>query len=227
MSLIGAIATKATGTDPTATTPTATPAAAATSADDASQRFLTLLVTQLQNQDPLNPLDNAEITSQLAQLSTVTGVNKINDTLASLSSSLDANQYLQSAGLVGHDIVATGNQIQVTDGAGRMAYALKAAADSVSISIKDASGNVVRTIDAGPGTADVHFADWDGKDNSGKAVPDGTYTFSVTATAQKASVQATTLTVAHVSGLIPGAGGGQLQLGALGSIPLSQVVEIL
>jgi flagellar basal-body rod modification protein FlgD len=204
---------------------------AATSAnglvDDASQRFLTLLVTQLQNQDPLNPLDNAEITSQLAQLSTVTGVNKINDTLSSLSTALDANQYMQSANLVGHDVVVTGNQIALADGAGKLAYAVKSAADDVTVTIKDANGTVVRTIDAGPATADVHFLDWDGKGDNGQSLADGKYTFTVTATAGKASVDTTALTVAHVDGLLPGTSGGQLQLGALGTIGLSQIVEIL
>jgi flagellar basal-body rod modification protein FlgD len=195
--------------------------------DDASQRFLTLLVTQLQNQDPLNPLDNAEITSQLAQLSTVTGVNKINDTLASLSTALDANQYMQSANLVGHDVVVSGNQIALADGTGKLAYAVKSAADDVTITIKDANGAVVRTIDAGPATADVHFLDWDGKGDSGQSLADGKYTFTVTATAGKASVDTTALTVAHVDGLLPGTSGGQLQLGALGTIGLSQIVEIL
>ena len=195
--------------------------------DDASQRFLTLLVTQLQNQDPLNPLDNAEITSQLAQLSTVTGVNKINDTLASLSTALDANQYMQSANLVGHDVVVSGNQIALADGTGKLAYAVKSAADDVTITIKDANGAVVRTIDAGPATADVHFLDWDGKGDSGQSLADGKYTFTVTAAAGKASVDTTALTVAHVDGLLPGTSGGQLQLGALGTIGLSQIVEIL
>jgi len=221
---INPIASKA-AADSSATPPAANAPSAAI--DDASQRFLTLLVSQLQNQDPLNPLDNAEITSQLAQLSTVTGVNKINDTLTTLSTSLNANQYMQSAGLVGHDVVVTGNQVQVADGTGRLGYALKADADTVTVTIKDAAGAVVRTIDAGGGKADVHFVDWDGKDNSGKAVADGTYTFDVTASAQKASVDTTALTVGHVSGLIPGSSGGQLQLGALDRIDLSQVVEIL
>jgi flagellar basal-body rod modification protein FlgD len=221
---INPIAAKA-AADSSATPPAANAPSAAV--DDASQRFLTLLVSQLQNQDPLNPLDNAEITSQLAQLSTVTGVNKINDTLTTLSTSLNANQYMQSAGLVGHDVVVTGNQVQLADGAARLGYALKADADTVTVTIKDAAGAVVRTIDAGGGKADVHFVDWDGKDNSGKVVADGTYTFDVTASAAKASVDTTALTVGHVSGLIPGSSGGQLQLGALGRIDLSQVVEIL
>jgi flagellar basal-body rod modification protein FlgD len=223
---INAIVAKAAPDTSAASSPAAANAPTA-AVEDASQRFLTLLVSQLQNQDPLNPLDNAQITSQLAQLSTVTGVNKINDTLAALSSSLDANQYMQSANLVGHDVVVTGNQVQVSDGAGRLGYALKGDADAVTVTIKDAAGTVVRTLDAGAGKADVHFVDWDGKDNAGKAVADGTYTFDVTATAQKAAVTATALTVGHVSGLIPGSSGGQLQLGALGRIDLSQVVEIL
>lgn len=223
---INAIVAKAAPDTSAASSPAAANAPTA-AVEDASQRFLTLLVSQLQNQDPLNPLDNAQITSQLAQLSTVTGVNKINDTLTTLSTSLNANQYMQSAGLVGHDVVVTGNQVQVTDGTARLGYALKADADTVTVTIKDAAGAVVRTMDAGGGKADVHFVDWDGKDNSGKAVADGTYTFVVTASAAKASVDTTALTVGHVSGLIPGSSGGQLQLGALGRIDLSQVVEIL
>ena len=184
-------------------------------------------MTQLQNQDPLNPLDNAEITSQLAQLSTVTGVDKINTTLSTLASSLDANQYLQSASLVGHDVVVTGNQVALADGAGKLGYAIKSPADDVTITIKDASGAVVRTIDAGAATADVHFVDWDGKGDNGKTLADGTYTFAVTASEGKTAVDTTALTVGHVNGLIPGTSGGQLQLGPLGSIALSQVVEIL
>ncbi|HEV8502807.1 MAG TPA: flagellar hook assembly protein FlgD [Casimicrobiaceae bacterium] len=235
MSINALIATKS-ATDPTAagapaaaTGGTSSTGASSTSSavDDASQRFLTLLVTQLQNQDPLNPLDNAEITSQLAQLSTVTGVDKINDTLSTLASSLDANQYMQSASLVGHDVVVTGNQVALTDGAGKLGYAIKSPADDVTITIKDASGAVVRTIDAGAATADVHFVDWDGKGDNGKSLADGTYTFAVTASEGKTAVDTTALTVGHVNGLIPGTSGGQLQLGPLGSIALSQVVEIL
>src|SRR5438128_414166 len=89
--------------------------AAGSSSDSTADRFLTLLVTQLKNQDPLNPLDNAQITSQLAQLSTVSGINQLNTTLSSLSASMDAKQYLQAANLVGHYVVADGNAMTLAD----------------------------------------------------------------------------------------------------------------
>src|SRR5512134_2083155 len=76
---------------------------AASASEEAADRFLTLLVTQLRNQDPLNPLDNAQVTTQLAQLSTVSGINKLNETVAALSASFAAGQYLQAVGLVGRD----------------------------------------------------------------------------------------------------------------------------
>ena len=75
-----------------------------------ANRFLTLLVTQLQNQDPLNPLDNAQVTSQLAQLSTVNGINKLNDTMSGLVASFGASQYLQASNLVGHDVMVPGKR---------------------------------------------------------------------------------------------------------------------
>src|SRR5512132_668446 len=105
---------------------TAAAASAMTSGtvEEAQDRFLTLLVTQLKNQDPLNPLDNAQITSQLAQLSTVNGINQLNTTLASLSASMDAKQYLQAAGLVGHAVVVDGNALTLADGKGPGAFDL-------------------------------------------------------------------------------------------------------
>src|SRR6202040_3830260 len=102
-----AISTTAPVTNATAAltgTGATTAAAPATDGPSIGDRFLTLLVTQLRNQDPLNPMDNAQMTSQLAQISTVTGINKLNDTLSSLSASLGSNQYLQAAGLVGHNV---------------------------------------------------------------------------------------------------------------------------
>src|SRR5207302_1350655 len=76
-------------------------ASLAAAAKDAADRFLTLLVAQLQNQDPLNPMDNAQVTTQLAQISTVSGINQLNDTVAALGASMGMSQYLQAANLVG------------------------------------------------------------------------------------------------------------------------------
>ena len=81
-------------------------AAKKSTAEEAQDRFLTLLVTQMKNQDPLNPLDNAQVTSQLAQLSTVTGIDKLNGTLESMMGSYQSNQALQAANMIGHGVLA-------------------------------------------------------------------------------------------------------------------------
>src|SRR6187402_1594564 len=75
------------------------------SAADSEQRFLKLLVTQLNNQDPLNPMENAELTSQLAQMSTVSGIEKLNSTLSGLVSQTGSNQVLQAASLIGYNVL--------------------------------------------------------------------------------------------------------------------------
>ncbi|HVO90085.1 MAG TPA: flagellar hook assembly protein FlgD [Casimicrobiaceae bacterium] len=195
-------------------------------AADAADRFLTLLVTQLQNQDPLNPLDNAQITTQLAQISTVSGINKLNDTVASLASAFTAGQWLQASGIIGHDVVTSGNGIDLASGAASGGISLASKADSVTISISDASGAVVRTINLGAQDAGPQFFTWDGKTDAGSAAPAGHYTFSATAKSGTASVGATTLSVAHVEGIVPGQAGVSLQLTGGTQIALSDIFEI-
>ena len=117
------------------------------SANEVQDRFLKLLVTQMRNQDPLNPLDNAQVTSQLAQLSTVSGVDKLNTTLQNLSSALLASQSLQSASLVGRDVVAGGSRLSLTSSGAAAGMDLKQAADRVTVSILGPDGNVVRTLE--------------------------------------------------------------------------------
>src|SRR3546814_4518302 len=80
---------------------------------DTQDRFLTLLVTQLQNQDPLNPMDNAQVTSQIAQLSTVNGINQLNNTLLALSGQMDVSQSMPDAALIGKDVLVPGTKISL------------------------------------------------------------------------------------------------------------------
>jgi len=111
---------------------------------ESQDRFLKLLVTQMRNQDPLNPLDNAEVTSQMAQLSTVSGIDKLNATLQALSSSMIASQSMQAASMIGHVVMVPGSGIELANGKGTAAVDLTQPADSVSVAISDAAGNVVR-----------------------------------------------------------------------------------
>lgn len=203
-----------------------TGAAAAQAGDDTANRFLTLLVTQLRNQDPLNPLDNAQITSQLAQLSTVSGINQLNSTLSSLSASFDAKQYLQAANLVGHTVVADGNALALAEGNGTGAFDLTADADHVVVSVTDAAGQVVRQIDLGATKAGVATFDWDGASDAGVALKDGKYTISVSATHNGKAVAATPLAVGTVTGLIPGANGGTLNVDGVGPVSLAAIRQI-
>ncbi|MFO1282270.1 MAG: flagellar hook assembly protein FlgD [Burkholderiales bacterium] len=199
----------------------ATDPAAAT--QEAADRFLTLLVTQLRNQDPLNPLDNAQVTTQLAQLSTVTGINRINETLVALAQAQSADRTLQAAALVGHDVTIDGNAIALADGEASGGFDLASAATQVSVTISDAAGNPVRTLTLGPQTAGGGRFAWDGKTDTGAAAAPGRYTFSVTATNAQGAVAATTSTLARVTGVVAGADGPRLLLGSLGEVAIDAV----
>src|SRR3954469_4587875 len=99
-------------------------------ANATSDRFLKLLVAQMQNQDPLNPMDNAQVTSQMAQINTVTGIEKLNTTMQGLSGQFVQMQALQGASLVGRDVIVPGNKIDMQDGVGQGGFELTSAADN-------------------------------------------------------------------------------------------------
>jgi flagellar basal-body rod modification protein FlgD len=222
------VATKdaASGASSSSSTSGADASGASQAANDAADRFLTLLVAQLQNQDPLNPLDNSQVTTQLAQISTVNGINQLNSTVAALSASMGVTQYLQAASLVGHQVVVSGNNLDLASGSAQGGMTLASDADSVKVTISDASGNVVRTIDMGGQKAGTQMFAWDGKTDSGATAPDGHYTFSVAATASGKAVSFDTLMATRVDGVQTTASGPTLQLAGGSQIPLAQVVQI-
>jgi flagellar basal-body rod modification protein FlgD len=166
------------------------PAAAEGSVEADTNKFLTLLVTQLKNQDPMNPLDNAQITSQLAQLSTVTGVNKLNTTLESLKSSYQSSEAVQAANMIGHGVLVDGNFINLQGGKSILGVELESAADSVQVIITDPkTGKDVQAIDLGASPAGIVPVLWDGvvdpknvgADGKPIVLKDGKYTFRVVA----------------------------------------------
>src|SRR4051794_5431604 len=139
------------------------PAAATDSVEADTNKFLTLLVTQLKNQDPLNPLDNAQVTSQLAQLSTVTGVNKLNTTLESLKSSYQSSEALAATNLINHGVLVEGDYAYLQKGKAILGVELPAAADKVQIIITDPkTGKDVQVIDLGAQQAGTVPLVWDG-----------------------------------------------------------------
>lgn len=196
-------------------------------ADAAQDRFMTLLVTQMRNQDPLNPLDNAQVTSQLAQLSTVTGIDKLNTTMQALMSSYQSSQTLQAADMIGRGVLVPGSSVNLVEGKSLLGLDLPSEADNVKITISDSTGATVRTIDLGPQKAGIVPVAWDGKTNSDTQAPDGKYTFKVKATFGTEKVDATTLSFGGVSSVTTNAQGVKLNLPGVGEFNMADVRQIL
>ena len=158
----------------------ASSAAAAAEATTTSDRFLRLLVAQMQNQDPLSPMDNAQVTSQMAQINTVSGIEKLNTTVAGLSTQFMQLQAVQGASLVGRDVVVAGNRLRIDAqaGVGQGGFELAGPADAVKVEILAPSGAVMQTINLGAEGAGVHRFEWP----SGAATPGSALTFRVSAT---------------------------------------------
>ncbi len=175
---------------------------AASSSEDIQDRFLTLLVTQLKNQDPMSPMDNAQITTQLSQISTVSGIDKLNDTVSTLAAALATSQTLSSAAMIGRQVVAPGSSLQLADKNAAGAVELGEAADQVKVRIVGPAGDVVRTLELGPREAGLQFFTWDGAAQDGRAAKDGRYTFEVEAQHAGKSVD----TTPHIVGTVTAVG---------------------
>lgn len=195
---------------------------------DASQtRFLTLLTTQLKSQDPLNPMDNAQVTSQLAQISTVDGIERLNQALSKLTDSASDTQHLQAAALVGHGVLVEGNQMLLSSGSSFGGYELDSAADKVKITVKDANGLEVAHLDKGSSKAGVFQLAWDGKTDAGTVAADGTYRISIEATRGGEKVTARTLELGVVSSVTRTGSTTGLNVGRLGTVGMEDIKQIL
>lgn len=200
--------------------------AAKGSTQETKDRFLSMLVAQMRNQDPLNPLDNAQVTSQMAQLSTVEGIEKMNRTLAALAENFGADQLSQAANLIGHNVLVSGNTVSLNDGMGVFGINLENASDSVQISIFDQAGQLVSTVNTGVLPAGEHLFDWDGMNDSGVAMPAGNYRFEATTGSGKSLVAVQTLSSGLVQGVARGDDGVELNVQGLGRTAYADVRQI-
>lgn len=196
------------------------------SIDNAQDRFMTLLVTQMKNQDPLNPMDNAQVTSQMAQLSTVTGIDKLNNTLELLIGNVQAGQSYQASSMIGHSVLSPGNEIITSGEGGFFGADLPIGADKLTVTIKDAAGNVVRTLDLGKQNAGTAPLSWDGFTNDGSVAKSGSYQFELAATIANNTAVASSLSFAQVMSISNNANGIKLNLSNLTSVNTSDVKEI-
>lgn len=200
--------------------------AAKNATQEAQDRFMTLLVTQMKNQDPLNPMDNAQVTSQLAQLSTVTGIDKLNATVTTMNANFQASQNLQAASMIGHGVLAPGSAISLTDGKAIYGIDLPQAADKAEITIRDSAGLAVKKISLDSLTQGLNTLTWDGTTEGGGKAVNGVYKFEVSATSVGKKLDVAPLSFGVVSSITSGVQGVKLGVINVGDIGMADVRQI-
>jgi flagellar basal-body rod modification protein FlgD len=206
---------------------TASPANASDAGPNTQDRFLKLLVTQMKNQDPLNPMDNAQVTSQMAQLSTVSGIDKVNSTLKALSDSMTAGQALSATSMIGHGALVPGSSLELSNGKAIAGLDLSQGAESVKVLIKDGANNIVRTLQLGAQKPGVVQVAWDGLDDAGKAVASGAYKIAAETLVGEKVTPINTLSFGTVAGVAPGSGGTKLEVGKLGAFNFTDIKQVM
>lgn len=194
--------------------------------EESQDRFLKLLVTQMKNQNPLKPLDNAEVTSQLAQISTVSGIEKLNDTLKLLVSDFDSMRSLEAASMIGRGALVPGTSMRLENDAAVAGIELPLPVDELTVTIKDSSGIAIRNIELGANPEGIKTFIWDGITDSGTVAANGNYKFSVSAKQGDKDITATTLALGTVNSVSPNEKGAVLDMGELGLIGMSEIKQI-
>jgi flagellar basal-body rod modification protein FlgD len=188
--------------------------------------FLHLMTEQLKNQDPLKPLDNAQFLGQLAQFSTVQGIEQMQGAMNLMAGVMESDQALRAATLVGREALVDADGLDVAAGTGVRGEVTAAHAGPVQVEVVDASGAVVRrmTVEA-PAAGAVPFA-WDGRDDAGAVAPSGRYALRAASGTGSAEQGLDVRVAARVDSVSIEAGGLVLNLAGLGSVPLSAVRRI-
>lgn len=195
-----------------------------TSAASQQDRFMKLLVAQLNNQDPMNPMDNAQMTSQIAQINTVSGIQQVNDTLTNMAAQLNAMQVMQgSSSLVGKNVLVASNTLAVSNGVARGGMDLAAKAESVKVDILSPGGQVIDTLNLGALDAGRHTFDWDASKYSFTGQP----SFKITATTGGKTIGSTALASDKVTSVGTSNGAMAVQLQGHGAVAYSDIQAIL
>lgn len=191
--------------------------------------FLQLLVTQLNNQNPLSPQDNSEFVAQLAQFSSVESLQNLNSAVNGIAGTYQSSQALQASSLVGRSVIAqTGSSMVDTSKSFNGSLVMPAAGKDVTVGVYDSAGSLVKTIDLGAAKAGATDFIWDGTDAKGNKVDVGIYSFKASADIDETRQALTTYLPATVNSVTLGQDGGEMQLNlaGLGSVTLSQVQMI-
>lgn len=190
-------------------------------------QFLNLLVAQLNNQNPLEPQGNGEFIAQLAQFSTVEGVEKLNSSMETILSGYQSSQALQASSLVGRKVIVPVDKAVVdTSESFKASAVLPTSSSNVYVNVYDSAGAVVNRINLGEQKAGSVSFIWDGKDSSGNVMKPGTYRFEAQATYGNETKGLYTLLPANVDSVTLGGNELMLNLAGIGNVPLSQVQVI-
>ena len=190
--------------------------------------FISLMTTQLKYQDPTQPQDSTQFVAQLAQFSTVSGVQQMNTSITSLTDQLKSSQALNATSLVGHGVLVDASAMPIT--AGQSAYGAvdtPSSASNINVTVTDSSGQVVRHMSV-PVQSGLSNFSWDGTNDSGQATASGTYNFSATANVAGKAVAATTLLASKVDSVTIDSSTNTLQLNtdSLGTVTLADVKQV-
>ena len=196
-------------------------------ADELQERFMTLLVAQMRNQDPLNPMDNAQLTSQLAQLNTVTGIEKLNETVAMLMGRVRNNETLAGLTAVGRFALVEGEKISLYEGQSAAGFELPEDADSVTVRIYDSAGRMLYEAELGAHDAGLHTFMWDGTTSTGETAVNGNYRFEVIARTGEEKVAVTPLSIGRIDGVVPDQDELTFTIGGMPPTRLSEIKQFL
>lgn len=208
----------------------ASSAGAKTASALGQQDFLNLMLAQLKNQDPTKPMDSSAFLGQLAQFSTVQGLSNLQSSFSSFASSMNSNQSLQAAALVGHSVLAPGGSAMLNEGGSiNGAIDLPSSAGDVTVNVYDTSGQLVRRVPLGAQPAGLSGFHWDGLTDNGTAAAPGVYVISGSALLNGKTQAVSTLIADKVNSVNIGANGSglTLNLSGLGSVDFSTVREIM
>ncbi|ELR65133.1 Flagellar basal-body rod modification protein FlgD [Photobacterium marinum] len=192
--------------------------------------FLSLLTKQLAQQDPFKPVGNDQMIAQMASFATVDGITQMNEQFGSLNSAMTSNQALQASSLVGRDVLipsATG----VKKGEGGMTGMVKLpnAINNLMVRVENEQGQLIKTFDMGAKPAGDHRVEWDGKDDSGNALPEGRYKLKVSGMLDGENREFDVSTYANVNSVLLGKGDGNVMLNLAGfdsPFKLAEVLEV-
>jgi flagellar basal-body rod modification protein FlgD len=211
-------------TSATSATSSASSTTSATSAEDMQNQFLTLLVAQLQNQDPTEPMDNSQLTSQMAQISTVSGIEKLNNTVTSVTSQFSQMQMLQGTSLIGHTVLTAGNSLAVTeDGQATAAFDLDSAASNATVTITNSAGELLDTVKLTGLSAGRNYISWDASNYSGDKTQ---LRYAVEAKTANSDVKVSPLAAANVVAATVSSGKLVLELSNGSNVDYSSVQSV-